>query len=149
MPLLAFISSAQHIQFVLKLAGTCVGYATPGGQSDAVASSLAGPQGSPLSQPSSPTTNGDDSPSPFAPPHQHLSRGRASASMQSIVSPSGPSPLPSFPRLFCLSRSLCPGLFCKIPEASLLFHNLASRRHLACLHAMALTAWSAVAWLVM
>ena len=62
------------------------GYATPGGQSDAAASSMAGPYGSPGSQPASPISNGDASPGPFTSLDEDSSPRKGSGSMQSIVS---------------------------------------------------------------
>lgn len=81
------IRSCSHCwKHGLRSTSLCAGYATPGGQSDAAASSLAGPQGSPPSQPASPASTRDDLPGRFTPADDPSSpRKTASGSMQPIV----------------------------------------------------------------
>ncbi|KAK9867944.1 hypothetical protein WJX84_010292 [Apatococcus fuscideae] len=74
---------SNHFDSTQSIVAT--GYATPGGQSDAAASSLAGPQGSPSSQPASPASTRDDLPGRFTPADDPSSpRKTASGSMQPI-----------------------------------------------------------------
>lgn len=62
---------------------------------------MAGPHGSPASQPASPVANGDDSPGPFSPLEEAPSPPKGSGSMQSIVSP------PGTPAIFSVALEMC------------------------------------------